>query len=56
MVDTQKPIEHTLDAFYDLFTDAVEWNKTLEIFGSVKSPEAAAKRAMASKDHRDYEI
>ena len=22
-----KPIEHTLDAFYDLFTDAAEWNK-----------------------------
>ena len=21
-----KPIEHTLDAFYDLFTDAAEWN------------------------------
>ena len=25
-----KPIEHTLDAFYDLFTDAAEWN-ALEI-------------------------
>ena len=23
----QKPIEHTLDAFYDLFSDAAEWNK-----------------------------